>query len=44
MNGGPDLDRVADVWVRVALRLAEHDEGTKEGGSDANPGLLSGLD
>lgn len=44
MSGEPDFDRVADVLVRVALRLTKHDERKDEGDSSADSGVLSRLD
>lgn len=44
MNTNPDLDRVAEVIVTVALRLSEHDEKGNQGRSDAHPRVLSRLD
>lgn len=44
MSGEPDYDRVAEVLVRVALRLSKHDEEKHEGGSSADSGVLSRLD
>jgi hypothetical protein len=44
VSAGPDLDRVADVLIHVALRLAEHDEGDEEEGFGVDAGVLPSLD
>lgn len=41
MTSEPDFDRVADVLIRVALRLSEHDEGESKGDQSADTGVLS---
>ena len=44
MSTTANLDRVADVLIRVALRLAEHDKEIEEEVSSADSGVLPGLD
>lgn len=44
MSEEPDFDRVADVLIRVALRLTEHDDKNKKGEINADTGVLPRLD
>jgi hypothetical protein len=44
MTGQPNYDRVAEVMVRVALRMTDHDESRKEGEADVDTGVLPRLD
>lgn len=44
MSASPDYERVADVYIRVALRLSEQDETQTEGEDDVDTGVLSRLD
>ena len=44
MNPSPDFDRVADVLIRIALRLSEQDKELTEGDTGADTGVLSRLD
>ena len=44
MSQEPDLDRVADVLILVALRLSEHDNEQTKGDPDADTGVLPRLD
>jgi hypothetical protein len=39
----PDLDRVADVLILVAIRLSEHDKDQMKGDPDADSGVLPRL-
>jgi hypothetical protein len=40
----PNFDRVADVLIRVAMRMVKQDVETENGVMDADTGLLSSLD
>jgi hypothetical protein len=44
MNREPNFDRIAEVFIHVALRITEHDEAKTKGEVDADIGVLSGLD
>lgn len=44
MSHEPDLDRVADVLILVALRLSEHDKEQTKGDLDADSGVLPRFD
>jgi hypothetical protein len=44
MTGEPNYDRVADVFIHVALRMTEHDETKTKGEVDADTGVLPRLD
>jgi hypothetical protein len=44
VNPEPNYDRVADVFIHVALRMTEHDETKAKGEVDVDTGVLSRLD
>jgi hypothetical protein len=44
VSSHPDLDRVADVLILVALRLSEHDKEQAKGDPDVDSGVLPRLD
>ena len=44
MNREPNYDRVAEIYILVALRLSEHDETKTKGDNDVDIGVLSSLD
>jgi hypothetical protein len=41
---GPDFDRVANIIIRVVLRMVVQDDKEPEGGLGANSGVLPRLD
>ena len=43
-ESGPDYERVAAVLVRIGLRMVSEREHVEEEGSDADGGLLPGVD
>src|ERR1700678_2967051 len=43
MSEIPNYERVADVLIRVVLRLVGKDDGPKGGGLGADTGILPGL-
>jgi hypothetical protein len=44
MTSEPNYERVAEMMVRVALRMTEHDESRTEGEVNVDTGVLSRLD
>ena len=44
MTKEPDFERVADVLIRVALRMTEHDKTKTKGEVDVDTGVLPRLD
>jgi hypothetical protein len=44
VNQEPNYDRVADVFIHVALRMTEHDESKAKGEFDVDTGILPRLD
>ena len=44
MTSQPNYDRVAEMMVRVALRMTDHDESRTEGEADVDTGVLPRLD
>ncbi len=44
MNPEPNYDRVADIFIHVALRMTEHDETKTKEEVDDDAGVLSSLD
>ena len=44
MSEAPNLDRVAEVLIRVVLRVVSDNEDTSGGGRDADVGVLPGID
>jgi hypothetical protein len=44
VNPEPNYERVADVFIHVALRMTEHDETKTKGEVDVDTGVLSRLD
>lgn len=44
MTGLPDYDCIAEVFVQIALRVLNDVPANEEGGPDADPGLLPGVD
>jgi hypothetical protein len=43
MNAEPDLERVATILIRIALRVLVHDGKNDEGELNADTGVLSRL-
>jgi hypothetical protein len=43
MTNGPNYERVAEIMLRVALRMTDHDESRTEGEVDVDTGVLPRL-